>query len=313
MRLFKIVSTAVAIMLLALIIFSANPVLLAGELAKSDIRFILIAIAISTAGAFIRVLKWGVLVNVGVMKLFPVQLLGLTVSNFTPGKVAEPAKAVLLKMRYGVDVSKSLPSIIWERINDLLVLVALSITAIQFLAPQGRMLLVGYASVALFITMIVVFIAVLKNERFGKRIFKLASRLPFLNRITESFIDTFYRSKIKSTAILKSLAITVLPWILEGYIFYFALQAVGINAEPFKLAGIIALAVLVGVMSSLPGGLGSFEAVSIIMLGMAGITGTKVVAGLILYRFLSFWYVSFLGWMSFIYLSRSLDMKSVLK
>lgn len=313
MRLYKLVPAAIAIIILGAIIVFANPVLLAGELIKSDIRYILLALAVSSVSAFFRVLKWAVLINVDVKKLFPIQILGLTISNLTPGKIAEPAKAVLLKMRHGTNVSMSLPSIIWERVNDLIILIALSAIAIQSLALEKNMLYIGFASIGIFAVMVLLFILLLKSERFGKRIFSGFSRFPVLNKISESFIDTFYRSRIRKRTILKGLLITVVPWILEGYIFYFSLLAIGIEAEPFRLAGIIALAVLVGVLSSLPGGLGSFEAVTILLLGLTGITGIKVIAGLILYRFLSFWYIAFLGWLSFLYLSRSLDVKSVLK
>ncbi len=313
MRMFKILTTSVAVAILLIIILYANPALLAAELAKSDVQFVAFALLVSTAAAFMRVLKWEALINVGIVRLLPIQIVGMMMSNFTPGKIGEPIKAVLLKMRYGTDVSRALPSIIWERINDLFVLIVLSVAAIQFLAPQGNMLLVGYASIGLFATMITVFVIVLKNERFGKRLFNAVRRLPFLNRISENFIDTFYKSGINLRHVLLSLAITFVPWILEGYIFYFALRAVGIEAEPLKLAGIISLAVLIGVMSSLPGGLGSFEAVAILMLGMTGFTGAKAIAGLMLYRFLSFWYNTFLGGLSFVYLSRKLDMKSLMK
>lgn len=313
MRLYKMLSLVVVIAILLAIIAYANPVLLVNELVKSDIRFVLAALAVSSIGTFFRVLKWSVLVNVSVRELLPIQLLGIATSNFTPGKIAEPIKAVLLKMRHGVSVSKSLPSIIWERINDLLVLIALSVIAIQALALEKNLLFAGSASIVVFSVIIVLFIIVLKNERVGKMLFAALVRLPLLNRISASFVETFYKNKIRKRAILTGLAITVVPWLMEGFIFYFSLMAVGIEAEPLKLAGIIALAALIGVLSSLPGGLGSFEAVTILMLGTLGITGTKAVAGLILYRALSFWYIAFLGWLSFLYLSRHLDVKSALK
>lgn len=313
MRIYKILPATIAIIILAAIIAYANPALLIGELLRSDLRYVALALMVSTLSAFTRVLKWSILVDVNVRSLFPIQILGLTISNFTPGKLAEPAKAVLLKMRHGISISKSLSSIIWERVNDLLVLIVLSIIAIQALALEKNLLYIGFASIVVFAVMASLFVIFLKSEGFGRRLFKIFTKLPLLNRISESFIESFYTSKTRKRRILASLVITVFPWLMEGYIFYFSLRAVGIEAEPFRLAGIIALAVLIGVLSSLPGGLGSFEAVTILMLGVVGIAGTKVIAGLILYRFLSFWYIAFLGFLSFLYLSRHLDIRSVLK
>ncbi len=313
MHIYKIFSATAAFVILFLIIAYANPALLAEELVKSDSRYVLLALAVSTFSAFFRVLKWSVLINVGVRKLFPIQMLGMTISNFTPGKIAEPAKALILKMRYGTDVSKILPSIIWERVNDLLVIIALAVIAIQMLTLEKNLLYIGYVSIGIFAALVALFIIVLKDEKSGKKLFRLLGRFPLLNRITESFVETFYKDKTGKKSILLSLVITVIPWILDGYVFYFSLLAVGLEAEPVKLAGIIALSVLIGVLSSLPGGIGSFEVVSIMMLGIIGLSGTKAIAGLMLYRLLSIWYVAFLGWLSFVYLSRRLDIKNILK
>lgn len=310
---YRIIPAAIAITILMAIIISANPAVLAGELAKSDLRLVAAAMLVSTAGAAFRVLKWSVLVGVGPVRLAPVQLLGVTISNFTPGKLAEPAKAVLLKMHQGVNVSRTLPSIIWERINDLIVLIALSAIAIQSLTLETNLLYIGFASILVFAAMIAMFVLVLKSERFGTRMFRLARRLPVLNRISENFIHAFYKNRIRKRTVLKSLVITIIPWTLEGYIFYFSLLAVGLEADPLMLAGIVALAALIGVLSSLPGGIGSSEAVMLVLLGVTGLSGSKAVAGMILFRFLSFWYFSFLGFLSFIYLSRRLDVKGVLK
>ena len=76
---------------------------------------------------------------------------------------------------------------------------------------------------------------------------------------------------------------------------------------------LIALATLVGIISFLPGGIGSMEVSLLFILGLQGVSGPIAVSGLLLARFLSIWYVVFLGLMSLIYLGRKFDLKQVFR
>ncbi len=296
--------------LLAAVVWYANPSVLIKTILKSDIRFILLAVAVSTFSLFLRVLKWKVLLNsTGFRELFPVQVLGMTISNFTPGKVAEPLKAMLLKMKKGTNISETLPSIIWERIIDVAVILVLSVFALHYIT--GRFLILGLVSVLIFISVIVVFVAVLKSRKVGMRIFSFARKFPLMNKITESFVDTFYSSRIKKRRLLLCFFITLAAWFLDSITMYLSFTSLGISTDVFTLAGIIALSTIIGIASSLPGGIGSSEAVMVFMLGAMAIPGATAMAGVLIFRFAGFWYGAFVGLLSFIYLSRKIDMKSI--
>ena len=109
MRKFKLAMLAVSLLILAAVIVYSNPVALAGLLATSDHRFIVAGFAISLVAILLGVLKWKVLLKgISFRELVPVQILGFTISNFTPGKAAEPVKALLLKAVKDISVSSSL-------------------------------------------------------------------------------------------------------------------------------------------------------------------------------------------------------------
>ena len=310
---YKAVLFGISIIILATVIWYANPSTLLGVLIKSDMRMVFLGIGISLVAMAFRVLKWRVLLEgVGFLQLFPVQVLGMTISNFTPGKIGEPAKAVILKLNSNIDVSRSLPSIIWERVMDVLVLIVLSLTAMNLLSVGTRFYFIGIASVAAFLGLIIFMLLILHNRRIGNRIFSVLRRVPFLKSVSGEFLDTFYDSRIKKGRIVVCLVFTLVPWLLEGVMLYLALAALGVFQEPFVLAGVVALAVLVGVASSLPGGLGSTEVVMSMLLGILGIPATTAIAGTMLYRFLSFWFGSFVGCMCLIYLSRRIELKGIL-
>ena len=303
----------ISIALITAIIWYANPILLVNVLSKANISFVFLALGITLISLSLRVLKWKVLLNgVGFMELYPIQVLGMTISNFTPGKVAEPVKAIILKMRKNIDVSASMPSIIWERIMDIIVIVILSIIAINLLSVNSKFFIAGFAGIAIFSAIIIISLVVLYSRKFGMKIFGLTRRLPILKKLPENFMELFYKVQIKKTSLLKCFVLTIIPWSIEGLTFYFVFLSLGVSLNPIILAGIVALSVMIGVVSSLPGGLGTTEVVMILLLGVSGVESTTAIAGVMLFRFVSFWFGAFLGGLSFVYLSKKIDLKNII-
>ncbi len=309
---YRLVLITISILILLAIVWFANPQLLFSYLLKSDIRFVLLGLLASGLALVIRVLKWYVLLdNVKFTELMPVQLLGIAISNMTPGKVAEPAKAVLLKLRTNKDVSKTLPSVIWERLLDIIILVSFALFGIQLFGLKANFYSLSVFAVGAFVLLIAMLLVVLFIKRVGIFVFNTLRRLPLLSRVSEDFVHAFYEKKVRKRRLVICFPITVLPWILDGLVLYFAGLAVGIEITPFVAIGVITLSVLIGIASSLPGGLGSAEAVSILLLGLVGISSAPAAAVVFLARFLSFWFSILIGGLSFIYLSKKIDMKAL--
>ncbi len=313
MRKYKFLMLGISVIILVALVIYANPLVLAAHLAKSDHRFILAGFVTALISISLRVVKWKVLMKkVGFAELFPVQLLGLTISNFTPGKVAEPAKALILKITKDMQVSSSLTAIIWERVIDVLVLILFSVIVISSLSLSSDFFFAGAVSIAIFMTIIVACFAVLFNVRFGKKLFGFIRKFPVLRKLPQNFMELFYKVRIGKAEIFKCLFFTLVAWTIEGFTFYFALLAFGVQINPLVLAGIVALSVVIGIASSLPGGLGTTEIVMIFLLGTFGIESSVAIAGVIVFRFMTFWFGVFLGGLSFVYLSRKFDIRNVL-
>jgi len=300
--------------ILAAVVWMFNPLKTWNTIKNANFVYIFIAVIASSIGLFIRVLKWDVLLprRFGIKKLFSVQLLGLTISNFTPGKVGEPIKSVLLKMTHRLDVSESLPSVIWERVLDLVVLIFFSLVIINTISLETNFSYIGYFGVAAFVVLIVLVVLVMKYRSFGVRMLKITKRLPVLKRISEGFIDTFYSVKIKKSGILKGLLLTSLAWIIDGVSFYFAFLSIGIELNPLILVGILSLSVIIGVASFLPGGIGSTEIVMVLLFGAVGVGGSVAVSGILLSRLVTFWWSVFIGVIVLINLSRKMNLKNLI-
>src|SRR3989344_7782137 len=110
-----------SVLILLAVIWYSNPSHLWAYVSHADVLVFGAALAISVMALTLRVVKWWILVEkVKFADIFPVQVFGLVFSNFTPGKIAEPTKALILKAIGGPDISRTLPTIVWERILDLI-------------------------------------------------------------------------------------------------------------------------------------------------------------------------------------------------
>ena len=163
--------------LIALIWFS-NPQRLIVAVSESKKEFILYAFTISSLNMVLRILKWKVLTNFSFKDVAPVHLFGVAISNFTPGKVAEPFKALLMKIKKGVSVSSVLPSIAWERILDVVTLIILSIVALRFIAVGSGFFLIALGVIAAFSFAVLIILLVIHNQKFGTIFFGFLRKFP---------------------------------------------------------------------------------------------------------------------------------------
>lgn len=297
------------LILLALALYS-GPARIFGIFAHSDKMLLVYALLLSGVAGLMRVLKWSVLLkNVPLGDAAPVQFLGSTISNFTPGKLGEPVKSALLKVKTGIAVSRSLPSIMWERIMDVTVLLLLS--AVFMTSFSSSLYFAEMASIIIFAVVLALFLGMLYSRGFGMIVFSLLRRLPVLNRISGQFIESFYTEKAEKKSLLLSFAASAAAWIMDGVVFYLCFLAVGVRLDPVFFIGLISVSALIGIASFLPGGLGSTDAVMIFLLAPYMDAATAV-TGVFVARLLTFWFSAFLGWLSFLHLSKHIDMKKIL-
>ncbi len=304
---YKLVLFAFSALVFGVIIWVSNPAEIAKTISKADLIYVFIGLAVSTFSALLRVLKWHVLLSgVRFRSLLPVQILGVTISNFTPGKVAEPFKSVLLKAKENVSISSSMPSIVWERVVDVIVLILFS--SLVILSVSGELVFAAYMSIAIFTAVIFFAVLTVRSRNFGTKVFAILRKLPVLKKLSDDFVKNFYSEKIKKRRLAMCFLVTVLVWTLDGIVFHLSLLSVGINIGPVVLMGIMAISTLIGVVSFLPGGIGSSEFVMLLLLSHLGAQQPVALSGIILMRLLTLWYFTFLGYLSFLYLTRKLHL-----
>lgn len=208
----------------------------------------------------------------------------------TPGKAGEAVRTLYL-LRYGVSASESIGALIFDRLFDLVAMILLA--ALLFLHWGATLALAvavclgcAFAGVPAVRR---VFVAVLQ---------RLSSLVPArarskLGALSNLKLVTARLAQPKLLAI--GFALSFPAWLAEGYGLHVLAAALGQNLDVTAAIGVYAVSILIGVVSFLPGGLGSTEAAMGLLLSRHGLSPESAVAATILCRIATLWFAVVLG------------------
>ena len=209
----------------------------------------------------------------------------------TPGKAGEAVRSLYLK-RHGVAYTQSLSAFFVERLSDLAAVVLLSALGVWYF---GDYIVFMVLSVALVVLLILV---LQSHQARGFLRDKLVTKLPDrLARPAGHALNTMEAASSLLTPRLLwgGLGLGLLAWGAEGIAFYVILALMDLPATFIAGVGIYSLGVTVGALSFLPGGLGSTEAVMILLLLALGVGQADAGAAVILCRLATLWFAVIIG------------------
>jgi uncharacterized protein (TIRG00374 family) len=245
-----------------------------------------------------RIVRWqSYLVRLG--RRLPLGFVSLTyIAGFaftvSPGKVGEMARARYYS-RLGISVADVAGAFFVERLMDvmaMLVLAALMATA----APRyhAAMWSAGFMIVIALVTLsLTPWAAIARWVDTEQRLPRALARLGA--GVTRALGAA--RSLMSPGALLSGFLLGLVAWGLEG-IGFFTLGSMfpGGHLTLTLGAGIYAIAVLVGAISFLPGGLGSTEAVMTALLASQGFSVADALLATIVCRIVTLWLAVLIGW-----------------
>lgn len=306
----KIIPVIGSILLLAALVYFSGPEKLFSLLLGADKALIALGIGVWFLTSLLRTRRWQrLLKETGIQTSFPMAYkvfnAGLFISIITPGKVGDPARSALLKKATGESFSKSLPTIVVERIFDISVMTILGVFGI-FATPVDGVKNYFIAATAIYALAIVVLLyAFTSKDRFSRvlhffvNVFSFIPKVKAIREKVDGFADSF-NSSMQNFKKSKTLAITffftLAIWLLEGVILSLAFLSIGISVNyPIVLTALI-ISSLVSVLTLLPGGLGSGEVVMVVFFtSLMGLTIVQITTAAILGRLMSFWMTAALG------------------
>lgn len=208
--------------------------------------------------------------NLPVRGIFSIIFETLVFTVYTPGRFGEVTKLQLLKDRYGISRRKTLGVLAVERFFDFAVIVLFSLNSLLLLS--GSLSVVNISIVA---------ITALLLAAVG---LKLAKKFNILQEYLEPLIQTI-RGIFTSKNLVFAFGITPVIWILEALIPYMILYKLNYNVSFFMLVSIYFASSLIGLLSLIPGAVGSLElSFAYLLTNQLGIVNEDAVATILLTR-----------------------------
>jgi uncharacterized protein (TIRG00374 family) len=216
--------------------------------------------------------------------------------TLVPGKVGE-----MIRARYylplGVPIGQTAAAFFCERLLDTLVMVLLSA-----LLLAGSFHHTGFIiAVAMLAGSVLAALALLPWTRIAAWV-RNADRLPALPRsLLESLARTLAATRplLAPGALVLGFGLGLLAWLLEGIgLGVLARMSPGVELDLVSAVGIYGIAILIGGLTFMPGGLGSAEAAMTALLVSSGFSFTEGLTIALVCRFATLWFAVLLGWIA---------------
>lgn len=170
--------------------------------------------------------------------------------TITPAKIGEFFKSYLLKELSGIEMSKTAPLILMERLTDGISMV--------ILASLGAAIFsYGWTAIIICFAIIAVFVAVIRIKKLAMFFIRLLKSIKFIARFGSAF-ENFYLQTYElmhPVSLFVAVFIGVISWLFEGFVIFFALKAFAIDIPVLGSIFTVSVSALIGAISMLPGGI----------------------------------------------------------
>ncbi len=288
---------------------------LEGALRDQDYVWLLPSGVAAAAGVLLRAWRWQLLFDPAsrprLSHVTSALLIGYLFNNILPARAGELARVQALGRRSGLSRAHVLATVVLERVFDVVVLVALLVTAAPFLPTvdwlNAAIVLGAVPAVALLTVAFVV-------RRYGVRAARtLVKPVGWLPRVDRARLDAIASALVRGLAgitahrlTLTALAVTTVSWLVLALSIWLLLLGTEIDAG-FGMALLILVATnLVLVLPSSPAALGAFEAAAVVALAAYGVARAEALSfALVLHALNLFPYLVF-GYLALVLHARAM-------
>ncbi|MGZ4857487.1 MAG: UPF0104 family protein [Methanobacteriaceae archaeon] len=299
----------VSLLILVLLVLWIGPQKMWEVIKTANWWLILLAVFIHLFVVWVRSVRWGFIIQqpLAFRKNFVVKTIGLFAGNFSPMRSAgEVLNALAGKRINNISLSEGLSAGLTERFFDG-VIVAVLLIICALLIPKVRVIAIlgGLASFGLLMLIYLINWREDTSLWFYNRIHFLFRILPIQAEITDNFYRKFTQGLRGMTEYTNSFSnfwnllfvflLTAASWLLECVRLYVVFIAFDIKINFVAIIIIFLLANIIGILSALPGGIGSIELSLIGLFLLFGIPSTIGASIALVDRLASFWVVTALG------------------
>ena len=209
----------------------------------------------------------------------------------TPGGIGMLIKSEILKKKFGITRSKTLPIVFIERYHDLLSILTLLIIALMFSYLWQSLIIILIFSVIISVTHILV-----QNKKLLSRFQSKLLQIQYIKKIIPGpeTNESFY-VLIKPKIMIYGWFISFASWIIEAFSVYFVFIAFGHPLEFFKTVQYYFTSLAYGAISLIPGGVGVTEGSLISILVSSGFEFSTASAIVLFIRLTTIWFATVIG------------------
>ena len=238
---------------------------------------------------------------------FSVFLAGFTLTT-TPGKIGEAIKGYFIRDIDGTPIARTVPVVVSERVTDLLALVLLAMIGFGIGVNTRDQLL----TVLLLGGTVLVAAIVLSQKTFYRKILKRFTSIGPLKRFKDHIDDVEFTmtQTLGPKPLTLSTSVSIPGWFMECLELWLLLSLLsGAGVPSLSAASLVLLlqatfvhatASIIGAVSFLPGGVGTYEVTSLFLITLLlGLPPDLASAATILIRVVTLWFSVIVGFIAF--------------
>ena len=264
------------------------------KISDFKIEFLPIILLLVTSNWFVLFFRWHLLLRNAKIFIPAKDSFLILTSGFAltiiPGKVGELVKSQLLKTKFGIARSKTIPIVILEQFYSAIGIVSLSFIGVWYFE-------LGIYVLGVFTAALVFIFVLLSSRKVFNKIVSLLEKRRFASKFVEPLLSSYdaIRDGIKGPITLYASGLSILFWLVEAISIYFILLAFGVDAIEFlTIISTYTTSIMLGILSFLPLGLGVVEGTLASFFTTHGIGVSLALTIVVIIRIFTRWYgVSF--------------------
>ena len=262
------------------------------------IEFLLIIIPLVTSGWFVLFARWHLLLKNSKIFIPKKDSLLIFFSGFAltiiPGKVGELIKSQLLKTKFEVPRSKTVPIVMLEQFYTLIGLVIISFFGIWFFE-------LGAYVIGFFTALLIFAFILISSKKVFNKLITIFEKRKFTSRFVEPLSSSYdiIKKSTKGPITFYASALTVIFWFIEAVVVYLVLLSFGVeNMEFLMVIPTYTTSLMLGFLSFLPMGLGVVEGSLASFFSLQGIEVSLSLTIVIIIRIFTRWYGVAVGFLA---------------
>ena len=264
------------------------------KISDFKIEFFPIILLLVTSNWFVLFFRWHLLLRnakifIPVKDSFLILASGFALT-IIPGKVGELVKSQLLKTKFGIARSKTVPIVILEQFYTAIGIVMLSFFGIWYFE-------LGAYVLGIFTAILVFVFVLLSSRKAFNKIVSLLEKRRFTSKFVEPLSSSYdaIKNGIRGPITLYACGLSMLFWMLEAISVYFILLGFGVEVIGFlAIISTYTTSIMLGILSFLPIGVGVVEGTLTSFFTIHGIDVSLALTIVIVIRLFTRWYgVSF--------------------